>query len=536
MELYKIMIVDDEEEVRKAIVKKMDWESLGFEVVADAENGIEALEKAETLDLDLILTDIKMPFMDGLELGRKLQKRHSHIKLILFSGFDEFEYAKEAIRLNVMEYVLKPVNAEELARVLTRVREELDRTIAENRDIERLKKNYEEMLPVIRERFLTDFVRGLFEEENLEGRMEELKIPGREKAIHRMAVARIGHRSDGKLTAKEQEMLRISVGKFLEEQLVSADFIPVIWIYKTYLTVMISMDEEKETVRLLDILESSCRKCQKIFGVSLTVGLGGRGTGYRSVPESYREALSALEYRAILGNGRVICYQDVDYSVSVPLCFGSEEAALLTKAVTFGGGEENPVRAAVESVLERVEETDSTAGSYQLYMIGILNTVARIVEKYGLSMEQMVGQGGNYLELITAFQSKEELSGWLFDTCMNLSRGIEEKRAATTRNLVDEARDYIEKHYADPELSVDKLCRQIHISPSYFSTIFKQETGSSYVNYLTEVRLQRAAALLQTTEDKTYLIASKVGYPEANYFSYVFKKRFGVSPTRYRSR
>ena len=120
MELYKIMIVDDEEEVRKAIVKKMDWESLGFEVAADAENGIEALEKAETLDLDVILTDIKMPFMDGLELGRVLQEKHSPIKLILFSGFDEFEYAKEAIRLNVIEYVLKPVNAEELAQVLAR--------------------------------------------------------------------------------------------------------------------------------------------------------------------------------------------------------------------------------------------------------------------------------------------------------------------------------------------------------------------------------------------------------------------------------
>ncbi len=535
MELYKIMIVDDEEEVRKAIVKKMDWESLGFEVAADAENGIEALEKAETLDLDVILTDIKMPFMDGLELGRVLQEKHSPIKLILFSGFDEFEYAKEAIRLNVIEYVLKPVNAEELAQVLARVKGELDTMMAENRSLERLKKSYEEMLPMIRERFLTDFVRGLFEEGDVEGHLEELQIPGREKRFHLAAVARVGRPPEGNRTTREQEMLRISAGKFLEEQ-VLADFAPVIWTYKTYLILIISMDREQEASGLLDILESACRKCQRIFGVSLTVGLGGTGEGYQRIPESYREAFSALEYRAILGSGRVICYQDVDDSVSAPVCFGSEEAALLTKAATFGGGEEKKVRAAVEAIVERAEETDALARNEQLYMIGLLNTVTQIVEKYGLSMEQVVGHGGNYLELITAFQSAGELSGWLFDTCMNLSLAIEEKRALTTRNTVDEAREYIERNYADPGLSVDRICQELHLSPSYFSTIFKQETGSSYVNYLTEVRLAKAVELLQTTEDKTYLIASKVGYPEANYFSYVFKKRFGVSPTKYRSR
>ena len=109
---YRIMIVDDETEVREGIASRVDWKAAGFTIVATAENGQDALEKAEFLDLDVVLTDIKMPYMDGLALGAELLSRYPATKLIILSGFDEFEYAKEAIKLNVLEYVLKPVNAD----------------------------------------------------------------------------------------------------------------------------------------------------------------------------------------------------------------------------------------------------------------------------------------------------------------------------------------------------------------------------------------------------------------------------------------
>ena len=160
MSLYKIMIVDDEAEVRQAIARKIDWRAVGFEIVADAENGRDALEKAETLDLDVVLTDIKMPFMDGLELGAELSRRKPNLKLIVFSGFDEFEYAKEAIKLIVVEYVLKPVNAAELTAILDRVRKVLDEEIEQRRNISQLTQAYQESLPLLREKFLQDLMRG----------------------------------------------------------------------------------------------------------------------------------------------------------------------------------------------------------------------------------------------------------------------------------------------------------------------------------------------------------------------------------------
>lgn len=533
--MYKIMIVDDEAEVREAIVKKMDWNSLGFEVSADAENGLDALEKAETLDLDVILTDIKMPFMDGLELGKALQERRSPIKLIVFSGFDDFEFAKEAIKLNVMEYVLKPVNAEELSRVLLKVKGILDEERSSKRSIEALKKNYEEMLPVIRERFLTDLVRGVHGELDVESQLRELDIPVTEKPCHLMAVGRIGHGQQGeRKTNFDREMLRLSVSSLLDEQL-GEEFGHAIWVDRTYLMLLISIDRETQTEELIEALEGVCKSCRKIFGVSLTIGLGKSGKGYETIPVSYAEALQALEYRAILGSERVIYHGDVDYSVPVSTRFDSEEAAYLTKAITFAMGDEETLQEAVDRILDKVEESDTLVQDYQIYMLGLMDTLMRMIEKYGLPMEEMLGHGGNYLDILSSFGTSVQLSDWLLSTCLKISRGIEEKRAATTRNIIDEAKDYIEQNYADSELSVDKLCHQIHISPSYFSTIFKQETGRSYVSYLTDIRLEKAAELLKSTEDKTYLIAARVGYQEPNYFSYVFKKKYGVSPSKFRN-
>ena len=119
MDLYRIILVDDEEEVRKSIIRKIDWQAVGFTVVGDAENGEDALEKIEALEPDVVLTDIRMPYMDGLTLAEKIRQRYPSMKIVIFSGYDDFDYAKRAIKLNVTEYILKPVNVEELTAIFT---------------------------------------------------------------------------------------------------------------------------------------------------------------------------------------------------------------------------------------------------------------------------------------------------------------------------------------------------------------------------------------------------------------------------------
>ena len=151
MEPYRVLLADDEEEIRAGISRKIDWSSLGFALVGEAENGQEALELAEQLRPDVVLTDIKMPFMDGLELCRRLKQSLPAAKLVVFSGFDDFEYARQAIGMDVSEYILKPINAPELMDVLNKLKDQLDRQRLERRDMETLRRRYEESLPELRD-------------------------------------------------------------------------------------------------------------------------------------------------------------------------------------------------------------------------------------------------------------------------------------------------------------------------------------------------------------------------------------------------
>lgn len=533
MALYRVLLADDEEEIREGIIRKIDWEALGFTVAGDAENGLDALEKAEHLRPDVVITDIKMPFLSGLELGERLQTEMPATKLIIFSGFDDFEYAQKAIQLNAAEYILKPVNSAELTETLKKLRVKLDREFNEKRDVELLRRNYMDSLPVMREQFLVGLIEGRIPENRMRSQAERFNVSltAQNRAVA-LVRADTAFQSGGALHG-EEELVPLSLKCTVDEILKSYCRFTA-FLYSDCVIVIAEFGGKDGVLALVNGMNEVCRSAERVLGARVMAGVGTPRISLSDLRHSYREAQNALDYSAALGAGRAIYIADVEPDASVKLRFDEHDEREMVNAIKMGQEEE--IRRQVGALFDRFETMLPPPGQYQIYLMEIMTAMLKVMRACDLSTEEVFGRDFRYLDRIMSLHVPADMKRWCAESCVKISNLIRRERVDSAKLLAQNAKDYITANFRDSDLSVERICSFLHVSPAYFSTVFKRETGMSFVAYLTETRLQEAVNLLNTTDDKSYVIAEKVGYTEPNYFSYVFKKRFGVSPSRYRSK
>lgn len=528
-ECYKILLVDDEEEVRTSIIKKIDWEKTGFTVIGDAENGKDALEKIEQLEPDVVLTDIRMPYMGGLELAAELRRLRPSIKIVIFSGYDDFEYAKQAIQLNITEYILKPVNAKELTEILENVKRSLDEEIERLRGEKAQKENLEKNLLILRENFLGNLVKGKVKKEQILREMEEYDLPLLRGKCWTALKINLGTAGVGSSMGKGSELISVSVQHLLEERLQEwGNFAS--FHRPSGLSAIVAMQTEESLPALMAVLNDICRESRRILRQPLTIGIGSVVRQIERLEESYSGAREAVSYGDLVGD--VIFIQDVEPQQTSILRLEDKAEAELEHVLRFGDED------ALLSCIERISQAMKTAGKQgtQPYLIGILHVILRVIQKHKLDEALILGGYADYDAVFSKVTTAEALLDWLSAVAFSINACIANERRGAARSIVQEAKRYIAENYQNAALSVEMICNHLHMSAPYFSTLFKREMGESYTSYLTGIRMEKAAELLKTTEEKTYCIAAKVGYDEPNYFSYVFKKRYGVSPNKFRGK
>ncbi|MHA6529362.1 response regulator [Paenibacillus sp. BAC0078] len=513
--MKKVMLVDDEILIRESIRECVDWEKEGFIYCGDAPDGELALPIIGEQLPDILITDIKMPFMNGLELSSVVRQRFPNIKIIILSGHDDFQYARTALRLGVEDYCLKPFSSADLLQLLRSVSARIDEEL-------RLKRNYARTP----EKLFADLCGGLISTaaaiESAEQLVLPLMAPYYATAIFTLIPSGSEEIKDSPSPVTNSEELLASMLKELTDA----------FAYKRSRTETVLIikgnDPEQMSRSLKDTCETFMQKLRKACGCELSVSLGDVRERLQGIHLSYLEA----------ENDRMFKKMSRQHSETLLDAYfdPSTDGVLLdrNRLIQFLKLGDSRQASAFLLQLSADLETMNWSSVYAYYLMN--DITLELVQ----TAKSCFRASANPAEIIKELQQQLKYvsnTGECLDYLKRLFERLWEWRSEGSdkyRELIDKVQHYIREQYDNEQLSLNDISRQVGVSPSHLSKIFSQETRQTITEFLTATRMDKAKELLKTTGHKTFEIAYNVGYNDQHYFSNLFKKVTGMTPMEYR--
>ena len=522
--LYKVFLVEDEAAARVGIRENVDWKAAGFEYCGEAPDGDVALPLIESTQPDLIITDIKMPFMDGLQLSKIIRQRMPWVKIVILSGHDEFEYAQSAVKLGVTEYLLKPITAVKLHDVLKKVVALLDQERENREQLKQLQIKLHDNLALQRERLLFQLVVGGVSSTEAIDQCQQLGLDIIApyylvvlfKVTPRTSVKSLTYDSYQQIQTIVSDLIYPHPGTFLTQK--SAEELLLIMTGE-------SLEELREDGAFLAGLVQE--EIEETLPCLVTVGIGTPQQRLAEISQSFAEAFTVVKNADVgatigdLNNGRS------------PV----EKLKLEQTAVEhyLRSGTEREFDAFYQNHLQAL--VDASIHSYLVkhyLFVDIILIAADFVSDFGGDAEEIIPEIDHIEELLaevkTAVQIKNTIEKVFFQALAYRNNHTSHERA---RNM-HQVKIFIDTHFANPDLMLGEVAAEANLSPSYFSTVFSHEFGESYKDYITRLRMERAKELLLTTNLKCSEIAYQSGYNDPHYFSHVFRKNIGLPPQQFR--
>lgn len=534
--MYKAIIVDDEALVRIGLKNTINWNEHGFELIGDYANGREAWDAVEQDRPELVISDISMPFMDGLELAGLIAAQYPYIKLIILTGYDEFEYAQQAIRLRVSDFILKPITAQEIRLLLGRVKAEMDEERQRREDLSRLNHQLEQSLPLLKERFLERLVAVGLSKVEIEERIQYFSLPKLSSLLLVMVVD-IDDFGARELPFYEHdvEFLRFAAFDVFQETL-GRELVLTFRTREERMVAILSGQQEESLLyeQAFSLAEQVRYHIEKYLKFTVTIGIGRTCTSAEQLPTSYRSALSVLDYRFLLGKNRVLSIMDMEGKNAHAALLSPDWDRMLAAAVKIGDSREayQLIEHGVAELKSSLVPVEACMLQMQKVVLTLVNTIQELaIYEQGTSLDQQMKVMDIY-----KFKTLDEVEEWLKEVVHSVISAITDNRNYLTSMQIHRAVEYINQNYADELMSLQQICRHTLMSTSYFSLVFKQHTGETFVEYLTRIRMTKAKELLHNSSLKLYEIAEQVGYKDPNYLSIVFKKHTGITPKDYRDK
>lgn len=519
---YKVFFVEDEAVTREGIRDNVDWQASGFEFCGEAADGEMALPLLRATRPDVLLTDIKMPFMDGLQLSKLVRERMPWVKIVILSGHDEFDYAREAINLGVADYLLKPVTVQKLQDTLQKLAGQLDREKREQENLHRLQEQVEENQAALRERLLLKLVVGAISPAEVieKGQGLGLDLVARHYLVVILKIE-LGDRSE-QFDFDEYQRVQQAIADLVQPNpdifLLKKDFEDVILIMKGA--------APEHILEECDLLLADVRRAVADTRYRVGVGMGSIQNRIADIYQSFVEALMGLRQPSDEG---------VDEMSRV---VERAELLKLDKAAVedyLRCGTQDEFDAFFDAYLRPLGESALKSNLIKNYVfVDVVLAAARLVNDLGGDIDRVIPELNSIETVLSKTGSIEQLREQVFKILCDTLSFRNSQRSGQYKTLVRLAKDYMEEHFVDPELSLNEVASQVNLSASHFSAVFSQETGQTFKECLTEIRIRKAKELLRSTPLRSADIAYQVGYNDPHYFSSVFKKNTGISPIEFR--
>ena len=540
--LYKLLIVDDEPEVTEGLEEAIDWERYRITGIYTATNGKEAIELFDRIEPDIVVTDISMPYLNGLQLTEWLKEHFPLTKVIIISGYDDFQYAKQAIHLQVEEYLLKPFSNTQLLESIMKVIAMIDQEREAVMNMKTLQEHYRVSLPVIREKFLISLMTRRLPLYLIEQRAVKynLNLAGEGYIISLISINHDNHEIDDETSPSLVNCNDIDLKLFAVTNVATELWQSERWGYifvhqdeVVLLTIDQVGDPHQKMIETMNTLQRILQNIQKYLRMSVVISVGTYTASLDQLKLGYDSARSGLDYRRLIDHNSIICIDDIEKNVQSRLSFDEYKEQQFIRAIKLGTDSE--LQEAISAIVDEIDSTQATVSEYEQYFLEIITALHRLMKSFDASIGGPWNEGSSLLLQYQSLKSMEETKMWFSELCHNLHQSIASTRQNASQKLVEEAIYYTKENYTLTDLSIATLCQQLHISAGYFSGLFKKATQLTYGAYLVKVRMEMAQQLLRTTDLKSFEIADKVGYSDPNYFSIAFKKFTGISAKEYRN-
>ena len=537
--MLKVFLVEDEVVMRNGIKNNIPWEQEGFEFAGEASDGELAYPLIKKEKPDILITDIRMPFMDGLELSRLVKKELPQIKIIILSGYNEFDYAKTAINIGVTDYLLKPISSAKLLEAVKKVADMIEKEQDNARLIKRYEKEMEENILQEKHKLWGALASNRLSTIELLEKGQRLGIDFTASAYQ---VFLFKLMQEGDATGCSEELNRASekvnelAGSW--EYVLSFDRSPEGWAF------LIKGESEEEVQSTY--LETRKELLELVEGYPKVEYFGGIGNVVHRIGDiqtSYKEAARAFSSRFFMDANQIAdsaemvkvqMEQDGKIDVSKMLS-KKREHELVERFLKNGTTEE--VDSFLDELFQNIGEQNCKSLLYRQYVVmDLFFCASDFLGNLEIDIENLPEECRDINQIVEKAEDAENLRYQienLFTETMQLRDSHSKKKYS---KLLEDAKAFIDENYKHDEMSLNTVAAQVNISPSYFSTIFSSEMGQTFVEYLTHVRLEKAKELLMCSNMRTAEIGYEVGYKDSHYFSYIFKKVVGCSPKEYRNR